>query len=108
MDGTWQVSYMTEVDQEVFRGLCGAVFKDEFIFFASDAPPAKWRIDKVWKLDGVEIGFKKHHAFRPIFQLEFWYGFGTCTNYVDQARIKLLLSGNQFENSFMLLKLQKY
>ena len=87
MDGTWQTPHMTEIDNERFYGICGAVYKDEFILFASDAPPAKWRIDKVWKLDGAELGLKKQHAFRSIFELNFWYGFGTCTNYHDQARI---------------------
>ena len=90
MDGTWQTSHMFEVEREEFHGLCGAVYKNDFIFFTSDAPPTKWRTDKVWKLDGAEIGTKKYHAFRQLFQLNFWYGFGTCTNYVDQARIKSL------------------
>jgi len=91
MDGSHQIPFMLELETEIFHGLCGATYQDEFIFFTSDAPPGfsksaekSIRMEGVWKIDGA-VG--KRGIFRKLFELEYWYGFGTCTNFLDQARI---------------------
>ena len=94
MDGSYQRIDMLQIENEIFHGLCGAVFQNEIIFFTSDAPPGfgrsrhsaetSIRMDGVWKIDG---GVGKRGIFRKLFELEYWYGFGTCTDYIDQARI---------------------
>ena len=94
MDGSYQIPYMLELETEIFHGLCGATYQDEFIFFTSDAPPGfsrsysaekSIRMEGVWKIDG---GVGIRGIFRKLFELEYWYGFGACTNFVDQARIE--------------------
>ena len=93
MDGSYQKTHMLQIENEIFHGLCGAVFHDEIIFFTSDAPPGfgrhsndrSIRMEGVWKVDG---GVGQRGIFRKLFELEYWYGFGTCTNYCDQARMK--------------------
>ena len=94
LDGSQQMPRMLQLETEIFHGLCGTTYQDEFIFFTSDAPPGfatshsskkSIRMEGVWKIDG-DVG--KRGVFRKLFELEYWYGFGTCTNFLDQVGIK--------------------
>ena len=35
MDGSNQITQMFQLETEIFHGLCGATYQDEFIFFRS-------------------------------------------------------------------------
>ena len=96
MDGSNQITQMFQLETEIFHGLCGATYQDEFIFFTSDVPlgftrsyssEKSIRMEGVWKIEG-DVG--KRGIFRKLFELEYWYGFGTCTNFLDQVGIKSL------------------